>query len=162
MITFTSPYCQTNCNQSETQRSQFLTAPTIPDPPRDYHDLPITGEPITAQTLNYKAPSVEDTDDDDDGLADQSVGTPLLITGELTANRNSYVTYSPYNPNVSRGIAHELEPIQRLEGCGPELRADWRVGIWRPASGLRHTSGWEESAQTGPQRLGIEGNAPQF
>jgi hypothetical protein len=50
---------------------------------------------------------------------------------------------------MSRGVAHELEPIRRLEGCGPELRADWRAGIWWPASGLWHTGGWEESARTG-------------
>jgi hypothetical protein len=32
-ITFTSPYCQTNCNQLRTLGNYFPVAPTIPDPP---------------------------------------------------------------------------------------------------------------------------------
>ena len=100
-----SRYCQNNCNPLGTSGSQFPTAPIILDPPQDYHDLPITGELTTAHALDhrattsYKAPSVEDTDDDDDNPAEPRAGTPLLIARELTAGRNSYATYSPYDPD---------------------------------------------------------------
>jgi RNase H-like domain found in reverse transcriptase/Reverse transcriptase (RNA-dependent DNA polymerase)/Integrase zinc binding domain len=74
-LTFTSPYCHNFCCP---QGVQNASAPVLPDPPSDYHDLPIPGEPArrvsfdlptpgkpARRVLSYQPPTVKDSEDDD-------------------------------------------------------------------------------------------------
>ena len=63
-LTFISPYCQTNCNDQQTLQRPLPEVLIISDPPKNFHNLPISGEPTTRlHTSNYKPPSIEDMDD---------------------------------------------------------------------------------------------------
>ena len=63
-LIFTSRYCQSNC--CPPWLSSAPLAPTIPDPPKSFHDLPIPGEPTPARARRtcYESPKVEDAEDE--------------------------------------------------------------------------------------------------
>ena len=120
-ITFTSTYCQVNCVPANLPPNQFIQAPTIPDPPHSFHDLPIPGEPtlpaysrpphaanrfneinVTSKpthstqsaSIRYYPPSVED--EPECPLPEQPLDSPeMVIPDELTPGRPHYRTYGP-------------------------------------------------------------------
>jgi hypothetical protein len=120
-ITFTSTYCQVNCVPANLPPNQFIQAPTIPDPPHSFHDLPIPGEPtlpaysrpphaanrfneinVTSKparstqsaSIRYHPPSVED--EPECPLPEQPLYSPeMVIPDELTPGRPHYRTYGP-------------------------------------------------------------------
>ena len=67
-LTFISPYCHNFCCPLGTRN---IAAPTIPDPPSNYHDLPISGEPAR-RVMFYRPLSVEDLEDDASDHSSQS------------------------------------------------------------------------------------------
>jgi hypothetical protein len=95
-MVFNSPYCQAHCNHPEPGH-RFPRAPVVHDPPSDYHDLPIAGEPRTIRKSSYRSPSVEDVEDNELNL-DAAGALPLKIHDELIAGRNVYRMYAPYVP----------------------------------------------------------------
>ena len=70
-LTFNSWYCRRYCCPSDTRIP--LEAPTIPDPPRAFHDLPIPHEPVTTPLSPaagppspYRSPYYENAPDEED------------------------------------------------------------------------------------------------
>ena len=92
-IAFALPYCQAHCNLVTEDCPPI--ALVIADPPKDYHDLAIDGEPVLARNSIYQPPSVENVDDHNSEPHPGTDGHDLQIPEELTAGRNSYRTYAP-------------------------------------------------------------------
>jgi hypothetical protein len=130
-IAFASSYCQAHCNRVIEDRPPI--APIIADPPRDYHDLPIAGEPVLGRNSTYQPPSVEDVDDhDDDEPCPSRDGHDLYISEEFTAGRNAYRTYAPESsrdPEHRGQIIPNESPLKILPAKKISLR---RVQNRRP------------------------------
>ena len=118
-IAFTSRYCKTNCNQSRSSQNTSPLAPIVADPPSDYHDLPIKGEPASIRHLKYQPPYVEDiteySNEDEHEEPPACPNQPYLpIPGELTAGRKSYRTYAP---DIQGQPEHRGEMIPNPPKC---------------------------------------------
>jgi hypothetical protein len=125
-IVFMSSYCKANCNGPRNPENAPL-APTIIDPPRNYHDLPIVGEPVQIHHSKYQPPSVEDATEDATEHSDKNEEPPihtsqlhLPISEELTAGRKSYRTYAA---DIEGQPEHRGEMIPNRPRYQPEKTA---------------------------------------
>jgi RNase H-like domain found in reverse transcriptase/Reverse transcriptase (RNA-dependent DNA polymerase)/Integrase zinc binding domain len=110
-LTFNSWYCLSHCCTPGLQ--QPPKAPTIPDPPRSFHDLPVPNEPEISPPSSYKSPYCENAKEEVDNKQRKDA-IPLHIESTLTPGQQHYRTYCPAATNGSMPECRALMIPNRL------------------------------------------------